>query len=139
MKKKLFVATALLASGIAFAQQKEKAPPPPPPVLEAKDAPPPPPPPPAPEAPKAPELLMTKGYAAFLKRNKQVKQLQWNDDQKVTIRLKSGQNEVYDLSKKEDVKKVEAKYGQLPAAGEMPPPPPPPPPPAPPKKPLRQQ
>jgi hypothetical protein len=136
MKKNLFLATALLASGIALAQQKQKAPPPPPPpppALEAKDIPPPPPPPPP--APEPPKLLMTKEYAAFLKRNKQVRQLQYTDDQKVTIHLKSGKSEEYDLDKKEDLKKLEDKYGQLPKAAEMPPPPPPPAP----KKSLKQQ
>jgi hypothetical protein len=124
MKKKFLMATALLAGSVVFAQQEEKTPPPPPPpppTIEFVEPPPPPP------VPPAPELIMTKDYASFLRRNKQVKQVAWKEDQKVTIHLKSGKSEVYDLSNKGDVKKLEDKYGQLPAG----PPPPPPPPPAP--------
>ena len=123
MKKEFFVATALLAGSVVFAQQTKKAPPPPPPppTVEAKEIPPPPPPPPpSPETP--PKLLMTPDYAAFLKRNQQVKRVEWKEDEKVAIHLKSGKTETYDLKQKEEVKKLEAKYGQLP---EGPPPPPP--------------
>ena len=133
MKKQLLMATALLACGFTFAQQNEKAPPPPPKV-DLRELPSPPPPP---EAPKPPELLMTNEYAAFLKRNKDVRQLQ-RDEEQVTIKLKSGKSEVYNLNNKEEAKKLEAKYGELPDPGDMPPPAPPPPPPAP-QKPSKQQ
>ena len=123
MKKEILMATALLAGSVLLAQKKEKVTPPPPPAppsIEIVE-----PPPPPPEAP-VPQLIMTKDYAAFLKRNKNVKQVEWKEDEMVTIHLKNGKSEVYDLAKDEDLKKLEGKYGTLPEP--LPPAPPPPPP-----------
>ena len=130
MKKQFIVATALLASTVTFAQQDKKAPPapPPPPKVEMEKFTPPPPP------PEVPEVVVPNGYSDFLTRNKNVKTLEWNNQRQVTIHLKSGNKEVYDLGNTEQVKKLEDKYGQLPEA-----PPPPPPPPAPPAKPVKRQ
>jgi hypothetical protein len=122
MKKSIFVAAAVLAGSIAFAQKKEKQPPPPPspPIVNVNEIPPPPPPPPM----KAKEAL-PKDYQAFLKRNPTVKGIDWNNTE-MRIRLKSGKEEVFDMNNNEDVEKLKNQYGELPAA-----PPPPPPPPAP--------
>lgn len=131
MKKQFFVATALLASTVVFAQQDKKtpppSPPPPPPKVEMEKFTPPPPP------PDVPEVVVPKGYSDFLTRNKNVKTLEWTNQKQVTIHLKSGKKEVYDLGNKDQVKKLEDKYGQLPET------PPPPPPPAPPAKPVKKQ
>jgi hypothetical protein len=120
MKKRIFIAVAMLAGSIAFAQQKkEKQPPPPPPppqVLDVKDIPPPPPPPETP--PK-----LKKEYDAFLKRNPTVKGIAWSNDT-VRIRLKSGKEEIYNMKNEEEALKLKSKYGELPAP--TPPPPPPP-------------
>lgn len=112
MKKRIFIAVAMLAGSIAFAQQKKEKPPPTPPVLDVKDVPPPPPPPEAPPKPK-------KDYDAFLKRNPTVKGIAWSNDA-VRIRLKSGEEEIYNKKNEEEVQKLKSKYGELPA----PPPPP---------------
>ena len=62
-------------------------------------------------------------YKNFLKRNKEVKAVSWNNDgHTLTIRLKSGREEKYDLDIKEQKDKLEKRYGKLP---EAPPPPPP--------------
>ena len=123
-KKQLIVATALLASTVAYTQQNKSAPPPPPPpTVEAIEPPPPPPPPPV------PGLIVSKNYSDFLSRNKQVKSLEWSNEESVTVYLKSGKKEVYHLNNKVEAKNMKDKYGDLPAA--PPPPPPPPPPPAP--------
>ena len=115
MKKRIFVALALLAGSVTFAQQKkEKQPPPPPPppplVVDVKDIPAP------PEAPRP-----KKDYDEFLKRNPTVKAINWSNDE-VRVRLKSGKEEVYDMKNEEEVKKLKNKYGEWPS----PPPPPPP-------------
>lgn len=125
MKKRLLV-IALLAGSVTFAQEKKtKQPPPPPPpkIVDVKEVHPPPPPPPPPKV--VMERFSSPGnadYQAFLKRNPTVKGIGWSKD-KVRIHLKSGKQEVYRLNNEEDVKKIENKYGELPA----PPPPPPPP------------
>lgn len=125
MKKSIFVAAAVLAASVSFAQKKEKQPPPPPPppLMNVNEVPPPPPPPPPPA--KAKKNLPDE-FQAFLKRNPSVKGIGWNNN-KVRIHLKSGKEEVFDMNNKEDVEKLKNQYGELPA----PPPPPPPPPPAP--------
>lgn len=64
---------------------------------------------------------LPKDYTAFLKRNPDVKGIEWSNGNKVHIRFKSGKEEAYDLNNEEDVKKLKNKYGELPA----PPPPPP--------------
>lgn len=113
MKKITVVFAALLLSATAFSQSKKaKAapPPPPPPRVEMKDLAPPPPPEPA-----APAIKDD----AFFKRNPNVKGL-WIEDETVTIELKSGSSETYDLGNKEEAQQLEKKYGKLP---EPPPPP----------------
>jgi hypothetical protein len=120
MKKSIFIAVAVFAGSMAFAQKKEKQtplPPPPPLVVIVNEVPPPPPP---------PKEALPKDYQAFLKHNPTVKGIDWNNTE-VRIRLKSGKEEVFDMNNKEDVEKLKNQYGELPAA----PPPPPPPPPAP--------
>jgi len=119
MTKRIFLALALLTGSVAFAQKKVKQPPPPPPpVVDVKEIPPPPKTPPPPIIKRA---NWKESYSAFLKRNPRVKGIGWTKRNAVIIRLKSGKEEVYDLSKEEDVVSVRNKYGQLPA----PPPPPP--------------
>ena len=123
MKKSIFIAVAVLAGSTVFAQKKLKQPPPPPPpVADVKEVPPPPPPPP-PAEPPAPDQLS--GSKVFFDHNPDVKSIDRNNNE-VRIRLKSGKEEVFDLNKEEDAKKLKDKYGELPA-----PPPPPPAPPAP--------
>ena len=118
MKKRVFVAIAMLVTFVAFAQQKKEKqpppPPPPPPVLDVKDIPVPPPPPEAPPKHK-------KEYDAFLKRNPTVKRIDRSDDT-IRIRLESGKEEVYHMKNEEEVQKLKSKYGELPP---LPPPPPP--------------
>jgi hypothetical protein len=129
MKKKIFVATALLASIISFAQQKQQnAPPPPPPIMDNI------PPPQAPEAPPPPAIQFEKAplpdngaYKAFLKRNPTVKGIAWSDKNAVRIYLKSGKEEVYDLNNPEEAQRLKKKYGELPTAPPAPPTPPTPP------------
>lgn len=116
MKKSIFIALAVLAGSTVFAQKKLKPPPPPPPVANVKELPPPPPPPPAPD-----QLSASK---VFFDHNPDVKSIDRNNNE-VRIRLKSGKEEVFDLNKVEDAKKLKDKYGELQA------PPPPPAPPAP--------
>jgi len=125
MKKRFFVAIAVLATSVVFAQQKkmkQPPPPPPPPVVDVKEVPPPPPPPEPVNPPSKTKMSLSKDYQSFLKRNPDVKEMDLNNN-KIHIRLKSGKEEVYDLNNKEEVKKLKDKYGELPA----PPPPPPPP------------
>lgn len=123
MKKSIFIALAVLAGSTVFAQKKLKQPPPPPPpVADVKEVPPPPPPPP-PAEPPAPDQLS--GSKVFFDQHPDVKSIDRNNNE-VRIWLKSGKEELFDLNKEEDVKKLKDKYGELPA-----PPPPPPAPPAP--------
>lgn len=121
MKKTIFIAVALLSGSIVFAQKKNLKPPPPPPpppkVADVNKLPP----PPSPPMVSAQQNSLPADYKAFLKRNPGVKHIDWSENNRVHIYLKSGSEEVYDLNKEEDVKKVESRYGQLPA----PPPPPP--------------
>lgn len=60
-------------------------------------------------------------FKLFMQRNPQVKGLQWNQEDQVIIRLKSGKQETFDLQDKASMAALEQKYGKLP-----PPPPPPP-------------
>ena len=135
MKRKAsLVAVAMLAACFTWAQdKKEKVPPPPPapPAVAHAPAPPPPPPPP----PKKAKASLPDDYKAFLKRNAEVKNIRWSENNTVRIQLRSGQEDIYDLNNKEEAQKLEAKYGKLPT-----PPPPPPKPldPPPPPKPIEQ-
>jgi hypothetical protein len=123
MKKRIFVAMALLVTSVSFAQQKkEKQPPPPPPVANVKEIPPPP--PPKPTEPAKQKMNLLKDYTNFLKRNPTVKGIEWSERNEIHIRLKSGKEEVYDMNDESEIQKLKSKYGELPA----PPPPPPPPP-----------
>jgi hypothetical protein len=122
MKKRFLVAVTILAASVSFAQQKKQPPPPPPKVNLDKFVPPPPPPPP-PKAPAKERMDLPRDYSAFLKRNPTVKNLSWSED-KVRVHLKSGKEEVYNLNNREEMQKLQDKYGDLPVA---PPPPPPPP------------
>ena len=129
MKKSIFISIAVLIGSLVFAQQKKEKPSPPPPplVLDAKDITPPPP-------PKIVEHVPSAGnedYKAFLKNNPSVNSVSWSEN-KISIHLRSGKEEVFDLNNKEQMEQFKQKYGELP----VPPPPPPPPParPAAPKK-----
>lgn len=125
MKKISSLALGIFMITAGYAQKKSpKTPPPPPepPKIEVKDV------PPAPPAPPVPAEV-NDDYENFLERNKNVKKLGWNSDQKITVYLKNGEKEMFDLGREEEQKSFESKYGSLPAA----PPPPPPAPPAPPK------
>ena len=80
-----------------------------------------------PKPPNPPAALDKKQYDDFLKRNPGVKNVALKNNL-MSIELKSGSSESYDLSKSERVNAAEKKYGELPI---VPPPPPPAPPPAP--------
>jgi hypothetical protein len=82
-----------------------------------------PPPPPKPVVPS--QLVHGKEYNDFLQRNPEVKSAEIKDNQ-LTIQLKSGGKEFYDLANDARFAAAEKKYGRLPL---LPPPPPPPPPP----------
>lgn len=117
LKKFSLFGVALCTTCLAFAQvKKEKVPPPPPPPVVAVKPVPPPPPPPAPA-----KLDGLNEYETFLKRNPDVKNIQWAERNIVRIRLKSGEEEVYHMNKKAEAQQLENKYGKLP----VPPPPPP--------------
>ena len=149
MKKNILVAGLAAVLVLAASAQviQKNAPPKPPAAPKATiekngDIPPPPPPPPpmAPPAPPAPpepgdqvaEKWNSNDYDAFLERNPSVKGLSWNNKNWLTIRLKSGKEEKYNLADEKSKKAAEDKYGELPVAPPPPPlPPPPPPPPAP--------
>ncbi|GAA4738629.1 hypothetical protein GCM10023229_17220 [Flavisolibacter ginsenosidimutans] len=68
-----------------------------------------------------------------MKRNLSVKGVSWKNDDEMIIRLKSGEEERYNLNDAQSKKAAETKYGELPQA--PPPPPAPPVPPAPPRPP----
>lgn len=59
-------------------------------------------------------------YNLFLRRNPQIKSLVWTTQPAVTVLLKNGDKEVYDLKKDGQIKKAEVKYGELPAAPVLP-------------------
>lgn len=120
MKTKIFVAAAILAGSITFAQKKaEQPPPPPPPVVNINQVPPLPPPP---KPPAKQNINLPEDYSSFLKPYSTIKDI-GRSENKVRIYLKSGKEEVYDMNNESDVQKLKNKYGELPA----PPPPPPPP------------
>jgi len=150
MQKRMFVAilaTVVVYSASAQITQKDEAPNPPPPprphVKKMKDVPPPPPPPsepPPPDAPPPPpppslanDAQLPDDFTAFMKRNPSVKGVSWKNDDVMIIRLKSGDEERYNLNDAQSKKAAETKYGELPQA--PPPPPAPPVPPAPPRPP----
>ncbi|HCN84800.1 MAG TPA: hypothetical protein DIT07_14455 [Sphingobacteriaceae bacterium] len=60
-------------------------------------------------------------YKLFLRRNPQIKNLAWTTKPSVTVYLKDGKKEVYDLDNDGHIKNAEVKYGELPSS---PPPPP---------------
>jgi len=148
MKKNVFVAgiaAVLVLAASAQIIQKDEPPRPPAlpkaPIEKKSDVPPPPPPPPtAPPAPDAPpppppvpdviavDKWSSDEYGAFLQRNPSVEGLSWNKENQLTVYLKSGKKEKYNLADENSRKAATDKYGELPDA---PPPPPPPPPPAP--------
>ena len=66
------------------------------------------------------EASHAKRLKAHIKRNANVENVQ-SDEQTIIIKLKNGTTETYDVSKDDDVIRLEKKYGKLP-----PPPPPPP-------------
>ncbi|RYZ28084.1 MAG: hypothetical protein EOO10_10710 [Chitinophagaceae bacterium] len=109
-------------------------PPPPPKVPPAPEAPPPPPVPPAADAIIVDESI-SDDYDAFMKRNPSIQGLGWHSENQLTVYLKSGKKEKYNLADEKSRKAAEDKYGKLPDA--PPPPPLPPPPPAPPKPPAK--
>ena len=58
-----------------------------------------------------------KDYKEFLKRNPQIENLQWSGDPfSMTINLKNGSKETYNLENKKEIAGLEKKYGKLPAA-----------------------
>src|SRR6266498_3884245 len=114
MKKSIFIAVAVLAGSVAFAQKtvKQPPPPPPPPIVNVNEISPPPPPP--------EKADISKEEQSFFKRNPNVNGVDRNNNE-VRIHLKSGKEEVFDMNNKEEVEKLKNQYGELPAA---PPPPP---------------
>ncbi|HEU5167132.1 MAG TPA: M56 family metallopeptidase [Chitinophagaceae bacterium] len=60
---------------------------------------------------------LPKDYKEFLKRNPQIENLQWSGDPfSMTINLKNGSKETYNLENKKEIAGLEKKYGKLPAA-----------------------
>jgi hypothetical protein len=108
MKKLFFylpiLALAALISTNSYSQKKP--PPPPPPKVSMSKV--------KPENPSR----------TFYKRNPSVEDISWTTNNKVVIRLKTGNKEDYDLDNPQEMKTFQEKYG-------IPPPPPPPPPPLP--------
>ena len=102
MKKLFFYLPILaLASLISTNSYSQKKPPPPPKVSMSKVK---------PENPGR----------TFYKRNPSVEDISWTTNNKVVIRLKTGNKEDYDLNNPQEMKTFQEKYG-------IPPPPPPPP------------
>ena len=133
MKKILTGMVALLIISAAYAQSEKQIkppPPPPPPQIEKKELPPPPPPPIIniiDEKIKEPPVITVKGKMAdgFYNRNPSIVEIS-RQGNIITLKMKDGTEEKYDMSKKEENKNFTDKYGDSPI-------PPPPPPPAPPK------
>jgi hypothetical protein len=121
MKKGILVAVTLLTGLVLVAQQQKEKPPPPPKVLDVKV-----PPPAPPRVPISKQNSWLKDEEAFLKNNPPVKSIGWSEN-KITLHLKSGKEEVFEVNNKEQMDNFRKQYGELP---EPPPPPPPPPPPA---------
>jgi hypothetical protein len=123
MKKTIFFAIATLAGSVAFTQNKQTKPPPPPPTVNLEKVAPPLPPPVLKQPSKTEHFASPNNadYKEFLKRNPTVKRIGWADNNAVHIYLKSGKEEKYNLKKETDMRTLENKYGELPAA---PPPPP---------------
>ena len=53
-------------------------------------------------------------YKLFLKRNPKIKDMYWSKAG-ITIELKDGKKEIYDLKNQDEIKKAEVKYGRLPS------------------------
>ena len=124
MKKTLTGLIALLFIGVGAANaqsEKEIKPPPPPPppkmIVDKKIR------------VKEPPIITVKGKMAdeFYKRNPSVTEIS-RQRNIITLKMKDGTEEKYDMSKEEENKNFTEKYGVSPI------PPPPPPPPAPPKR-----
>jgi hypothetical protein len=59
---------------------------------------------------------LPKDYKEFLKRNPQIENLKWSGDPfSLTINLKNGRKETYNLENKKEIADLEKKYGKLPA------------------------
>ena len=59
---------------------------------------------------------LPKDYKEFLKRNPQIENLKWSGGPfSVTINLKNGRKETYNLENKKEITDLEKKYGKLPA------------------------
>jgi beta-lactamase regulating signal transducer with metallopeptidase domain len=60
---------------------------------------------------------LPKDYKEFLKRNPQIESLKWSGGPfSMTINLKNGSKETYNLENKKEIAGLEKKYGKLPAA-----------------------
>ncbi|HEV8287038.1 MAG TPA: hypothetical protein VGQ09_22160 [Chitinophagaceae bacterium] len=97
-------------------------------IYSQKDVPPPPPPPPPPKVEVSkfePPVITVKGKEAdaFYKRNPSVADIS-RQGNIITLKLKNGEKEKYDMKKADEKKSFTGKYGASP----IPPPPPPPPP-----------
>ena len=117
MKKILAVAASLIlvvVSGNSQSEKKEPPPPPPKPKEEAtyivKD-----------EKVKVPPVVIVSGKNEFYARNPTVAEIS-RQGNIITLKMKDGTTEKYDMSKKEEDKSFTDKYGTPP----IPPPPPPP-------------
>ena len=63
---------------------------------------------------------LPKDYKEFLKRNPQIENIKWSGGPfSMTINLKNGSKEIYNLENRDEVARVERKYGKLPAASPL--------------------
>ena len=61
-----------------------------------------------------------KDYKEFLAKNPQIKNLQWSGGPfSITINLKNGSKETYNLQNKKEIDDLEKRYGKLPAASPL--------------------
>ena len=108
MKKVLAVAASLILVVVSANSQSEK-----------KESPPPPPKPK--EEVKVPPMIIVSGINEFYTRNTTVSEISRRENI-ITLKMKDGTTEKYDMSKKDEDKTFTEKYGVSP----IPPPPPPP-------------
>lgn len=100
--------------------------------FEVTDTLPPPPIPPVPPVPPTPPSMDNQELKAFLKRNPDIKNIEWsagddNENQRLELHIarKDGTTETYNLNNPGEKAMAEKKYGKMPIP-QLPPPPPPP-------------
>lgn len=107
MKKILAVAASLILVVVSANSQSEKKEPPPPPPKPKEEV-------------KVPSVIVVSGKNDFYTRNPTVSEISRRENI-ITLKMKDGTTEKYDMSKKDEDKTFTEKYGVSP----IPPPPPP--------------